>query len=75
MIGYVSQYIKQENFKSITHPPLHLCPDARGVHSSDKTRRKPHGVRASGVLERQFLRSRNDDKNSVIFKIIGFLFL
>jgi len=49
--------------------------DPRGVHSSDKTRRKPHGVRASGVLERQFLRSRNDDKNLVIFKIIGFLFL
>jgi hypothetical protein len=25
MIGYVSQYIKQENFKRITLPPLILC--------------------------------------------------
>ncbi|NLA84148.1 MAG: hypothetical protein GX854_06410 [Clostridiales bacterium] len=49
--------------------------DTRGVHSSDKTRRKPHGIRLCGYLERRFLMGKNDDKNSVIFKMIGFLLL
>ncbi|NSW90330.1 MAG: hypothetical protein HPY74_06575 [Firmicutes bacterium] len=37
--------------------PLEAC----GVHSSDKTCRKPHEIRLSGDFERQFLKGKNDD--------------
>jgi len=43
------------------------------VHSSDKTCRNPHGIRLSGVFNEWVLKGKNDDKNSVIFKMIGFL--